>query len=964
MATVYLAHDLQHDRFVALKVLRPELSHTLGPARFLREISLTARLDHPGILPLLDSGSADGVLYYTMPYVEGESLRARLDREKLLPIEVALRITREVGDALHHAHAHGIVHRDIKPENILLSGKHARVADFGVARAAAVAGGETLTVTGIAIGTIVYMSPEQAAGDSDVDGRSDVYSLASVLYEMLAGERPFSAPSSQALLARKSLETPRPLRTVRPAVPEMVERAVLLALAPMAADRFETAGEFVDALEGAWTKRDVPVVDRSRRASRMIVTAVAAAAVAAAVWSARAPATAPVREVLPKRIAVFPFAADHPSLADLREGLMYIVSSELDGAGEIRRVDPVVLMNRLHDEDDPDEIDLGAASRIARELGAGRFLLGRIVSVGQGVQIMASLYAGVNPDEPERQFFQKGSLDSTAALISEIARGVLVHLNDGPGTWASAASGALTVNVEAVLEYSRGENLMRQSRQSKAAEAFRKALEADSTFAIAWLRLALAEDYSLNDSSMVAAVDRAVQYSEGLSVRDGMLAEAMHANYHGDAARAERATLSLVSAYPGYGEGWYQRAATQFVYSWQNGRSPLEAKGALTEALKVDPDHRQSLHLLGWLAAHEGDYVRAESLQIRAWGHRWGLPPPNRDSFPSFMKGSESWTVSRVAQLVYATASRTDRLEEASAIAVVLTNPERHPAEVRSLGHHLGGLLRAAGGRWADAYDMFGRADSIGAGVGVLERGWIAALPFMRVDTQVRRSLRDSLATWTIPRAYLDRPRSRKDGRFVFMGLLAIPPWLVPHARHYVLGLLSASLGEQAEVTHYAGLLQRASEPADTLGLLGDLAREVRALYLMQRGDTAAALKILESASLVVASRYQIYESSFHTRPLTRLLRAEALVAAGREDEALGWYSALPWLDPAFVLVAWTSLRQGEINDRMGNRTAAEHFYRRFVTRWQDADAIHQPLVLDVRRRLAHLGEPTRTSVR
>src|SRR5213594_3511130 len=206
MATVYLARDLRHGRPVAIKVLRPELAAALGPERFLREIETAAGLNHPHILPLHDSGEAAGWLYYVMPLVEGESLRSRLDRERQLPLADALQIAREAADALSYAHCHNVVHRDIKPENILLSSGHALVADFGIARAITAAGGERLTQTGVTVGTPGYMSPEQASGERDLDGRSDVYSLACVLYEMLAGNPPFLGTSARAILARQSLD--------------------------------------------------------------------------------------------------------------------------------------------------------------------------------------------------------------------------------------------------------------------------------------------------------------------------------------------------------------------------------------------------------------------------------------------------------------------------------------------------------------------------------------------------------------------------------------------------------------------------------------------------------------------------------------------------------------------------------------------------------------------------------------
>src|SRR5438876_1579843 len=265
-ATVYLAPDLKHGRAVAIKVLRPELAAALGAERFLREIEIAARLTHPHILPLHDSGEAAGFLYYVMPFVEGESLRDRLKREPQLPVEEAVRIAREVATALSYAHSQDVVHRDIKPENILLSGGEAVVADFGIARAIVAAGAEQLTDTGLAVGTPGYMSPEQATGAEHLDGRSDVYSLGCVLYEMLAGHPPFLGTTAQEILARHTLDPVPPLRTIRPELPAAVDRAVGKALAKAPADRFATAAAFVEAMTQASTPPSF-----ARRAARPAV---------------------------------------------------------------------------------------------------------------------------------------------------------------------------------------------------------------------------------------------------------------------------------------------------------------------------------------------------------------------------------------------------------------------------------------------------------------------------------------------------------------------------------------------------------------------------------------------------------------------------------------------------------------------------------------------------------------------
>ena len=250
MATVYLAQDLRHDRRVALKLLRPELSAVIGAERFLAEIKLTANLQHPHILPLFDSGAADGFLFYVMPYVEGESLRSRLTREKQLPVADAVRIATEVASALDYAHRHGVVHRDIKPENILLHDGRALVADFGIALAASKAGGNRMTETGMSLGTPHYMSPEQAMGEREITARSDVYAIGVVLYEMLTGDPPFTGSTAQAIVARVLTETPRPILPQRHTIPPAIEAAVLTALEKLPADRFGSAAEFSEALSG------------------------------------------------------------------------------------------------------------------------------------------------------------------------------------------------------------------------------------------------------------------------------------------------------------------------------------------------------------------------------------------------------------------------------------------------------------------------------------------------------------------------------------------------------------------------------------------------------------------------------------------------------------------------------------------------------------------------------------------
>src|SRR5262245_12356223 len=283
MGSVFLAEDLRHRRQVAIKVLSAELAAVLGSERFLREIEIAAGLNHPHILPVHESGAADGRLYYVMPYAEGESLRQRLEREKQLPLADALRIAREVADALDYAHRRGVVHRDIKPENILFLEQHALVADFGIARAVAVAGGEKLTATGVVIGTPAYMSPEQVMARGDVDGRSDFYSLGCVLYEMLAGQPPFTAATAASLTHQHLNVMPRAVTELRPSVPGTVAEGLQRVLAKTAADRFGTGAEFVEALRAPDAPGRAPATARGRRWA-LVAGAVAVVALAFVAW--------------------------------------------------------------------------------------------------------------------------------------------------------------------------------------------------------------------------------------------------------------------------------------------------------------------------------------------------------------------------------------------------------------------------------------------------------------------------------------------------------------------------------------------------------------------------------------------------------------------------------------------------------------------------------------------------------
>jgi serine/threonine-protein kinase len=500
MATVYLAHDVRHDRDVALKVLKPDLAGALGAERFLTEIKLCARLQHPHILTVLDSGETAGHLWFTMPFVEGESLRDRLSRERQLAVDEALRIAREAAEALQYAHEHGVIHRDIKPENILLSGNHALVADFGIGRALT-AGQERLTATGVAVGTPAYMSPEQAAGDRDVDARSDVYSLATVVYEMLSGETPFAAPTSQAMIARRFTETARPLRQVRESVPEPVERAVAKALSRTAADRFASAAEFGQALAPASTTTagSTPVaapIGRGRRMSPALTTLVFGFLLGVGVLFAwRRSGSSRADDAAGRVIAVLPFEnAGDASNEYFADGIADEVRGKLSALPGLTVI-------------------AGASSReykkttksidqIARELGAEYLLVGKVqwakdASGASRVQVSPELIQ-VRDGRLTTKWEQPFNAATTdvftvqADIASKVASALDLALGDSA---RRAVAAAPTANVAAYDAFLKGEAASQELSVAdppslrRAIAFYEQAVTLDSMFARAWARL-------------------------------------------------------------------------------------------------------------------------------------------------------------------------------------------------------------------------------------------------------------------------------------------------------------------------------------------------------------------------------------------------------------------------------------------------------------------------------------------
>ncbi len=462
MATVYLAQDCKHERLVALKVLHPELAASLGPDRFLREIKTVARLNHPHILPLHDSGEVEGLLYYVMPYVEGESLRERLDRDEFLPVEEVVGLTRGIASALDYAHRHNIVHRDIKPENVMLYEGEAMVMDFGIAKAVSSAGAENLTQTGMMVGTPAYVSPEQAAGETNLDGRSDQYSLACVVYEMLSGQRPFNGPTPQAILAKRFTDTVKPLRSVRSSIPENVERALTKAMSTEVDGRFRTVGMFAQAL--ASTSLTTPT-DTQTMPQPVVSSA--------------------------KSIAVLPFTnmsadAENEYFTDGMAEEIINALSKIQALRVASRTASFAFKGKSED-----------IAEIGRKLRVSTFLEGSVRKMGNRLRITAQL---VNVADGYHLWSERydREMEDIFAIQDEISQAIVkalrVILSEGEKKQIEKAR---AVNVQAYDYYLRGRQYHQLRRKSLeyARQMFNKAIEIDPEYARAYA--GVADCYSL-----------------------------------------------------------------------------------------------------------------------------------------------------------------------------------------------------------------------------------------------------------------------------------------------------------------------------------------------------------------------------------------------------------------------------------------------------------------------------------
>jgi len=928
MATVFRATDRKHHRQVAIKTLRPELAATIGADRFLKEIEVSAKLQHPHIIPLYDSGNAGGVLYYVMPFVEGESLRDRLRREGKLPFEEAVALTREIASGLAYAHAQGIVHRDIKPENIMLSGGHAVVADFGIARALSAAGrGEGMTGLGIAIGTPAYMSPEQATA-SEVDARSDQYALACVFYEMVTGATPFGGPTSQAVLTR-SLTGPRPrLSKASRQTPPEADGPVTRAMAADPARRFDGVMDFADALARVAGGGQGAMAERRRLRRLAVGLPIAVAVIAAIAFVVFPRRTGPVVQGA-ESIAVLPFTASGPGVEQLGEGMVDLLTTNLNAVGGIRAVEPRAVLSRWKKAGEPG--DLAGALALGRAVKAEAVLLGSIVATGSQVRLSADLHGPGGATLAHAQV--DGQADSVLSLVDELSLALVREIwRSNEPVPSLRVSGLTTSSLAAMREYLTGEQYYRRSAWDSAAAAFARAVEQDSTFALAHYRLAIALGWKGGYATERAqvAIAAALRFADRLPQREETLVRAYGLFSEGRLAAADTLRRYL-AANPDDADGWYLLGESLYHTRILTGASAATIREPLDRVLAADSSLTPAvIHLLE-LALAERDSAR----------------------FASYL-----------ALMRRGAAPEEVRAYDAAARAV-WSHVAPDSADAVALGQHMGAALAilTAGMREQDATgaDALAAYDRVATAIATMGgddnlatqmtagRGLVLAGLGRFADNA---ALADSLGKTSPDQAAAVR---------LFPMLLGVaPPGTMEQARTTV---SRAQIRSPFQAYFFSVVLLNLGDYARAGALVDSMLRDSTKLppvltgafqgargwhTLTVGGDTAAAIRDLREGAERVGNNMIV--------GLPLRLRLGSVLASRPASQPEGLALLRNGLSSDIGVYPVAMLALGRAAERANQRQEALFAYGEFLRLWAGADSTAQPLVKDTRDAVARLS--------
>ncbi len=955
MATVFLAHDVRHDRDVALKLLRRELAEIMGTERFVREVGIAAALAHPGIVPVLDSGTVElgGLVlpYYVMPFLREESLRDRIARERQLPLDEAIRIARDVAEAIDFAHERGIVHRDVKPANILLAGERAMLADFGIARAVAgaVDRGATLTVSGVAVGTPAYMSPEQAAGDAAVDGRTDVYALAVTLYEMLAGDLPYSGVTPQAILARQISGDVHPLSTVRPvAVNALMDAAIRRALSPAPADRFASAREFVRAFEAGRAAGTRPARRDRRPLARLAVGAGLALVGAGALWQVVGRDAGADSRL---GVGVMPFRS-MSGAEEFAETIPDLLATFIDGTPGVRVADPWALWRPLRSTRSaparsPDPLE---ADELARRAGVRRYVLGTVVRSGDRLDLSLRIY-GVGVPEPLQSFSLYGSVDSTAVLAQRTAVGVLERVWDGEGgPSVPRMESVLTQSPDALKAYLAAREAMRRGLPDSANAAITRALALDSMFALAlveattirsWVQYLRGQTYS----GLRELAERAMTRRDSLPERLRLRLEAQLAMIETQGATAAERWQQLLERDSTDVEAVSGLSGASLLYGWQFGATLPDVIRHSDRDLALDSTDAASLFRRAWLSLSTFDPndVRRQLARVRADGSNAPMLRTAERSLATLLASDAQYAamLDSIADApTYEWASihralRAFRPDRGLAMCFRTLDRSAPGAGLALAQSGTVGLLVAAGrlstvdslwdaGTFATGGPLFRYAQLIvhTALIGIED----TALTARAVHALTALVPVDSAVAW------FDRT----------------PAWLVA----FTLGAWHAQRGDTLVALRWLETVPRFRGGGSPSTWRESIVADIEGRLATRRGDTAAAHAAIERA-------YRLW--TVHTgnaspadpEPAMRYRLAESLLTRGMPDSAAhvlsSFVAPFSWLG-SYVPVVHSLLAQHA--ERTGDRGAAARHWDQAVQLWALGDAP----VVGARRTAAEAG--------
>ena len=947
MATVYLAHDLRHARTVALKVPLPELVLHLGADRFTREIGITTQLQHPNIVPVYDSGAVDGVPFYVMPFVDGETLEQRLTRDGPLPVPEAVEIAAEIADGLAYAHRLGFIHRDVKPGNILLSNGHALLADFGIARAIESADARKLTESGFAVGTAFYMSPEQASASTEVDGRSDVYSLACVLYERLAGGPPFGGASARSVIARHMIDPVPSLRTVRPTVSARLEQVLITALHKLPADRFADAAEFRTALResmrtgegsGDWNvapgadgdayNRDVTTSTPRARAHRNTPTtphrnrvalgaslaAVALLAVSVVTWRARAPDADALDA---NRIMVYPFvvADGFTGSRTVGEDVATLVGNALDGAGPLRWLDGWTLLDAAR-RDDIRTLSLDEARALARDKRCATFITGRVVMLGDSVRAFLTLHDVAGDSVLAQGEASGGIADLWRSGLNAVTR-VLPALI--PGGAATTTQEWMNRDPAAIANFLLGESAFRRIHLAEALEHYRAAVARDSTFVMAALRGAQAASWNHRRTEAAALIEVALRHP--LAPRYDFFARGYLAYLGGWADSAATLLRAAIADDPEMAVAWMQLGEVYSHLLPLTGNPDSLADLAFLEARRLDSAAANVLLHPIEIRLRRGDLAAAEPLLRR---FRADQPDSVLDAKLELSLRCVRDGSARVDWRAAAASSPNPVLFAASAMGGEGTRFGCAPSAFAAvLAVDTANTDAADGRRWVAFLGLHlslvsrGRYDDAVALVDSTMQRWGFGSTVFLLDSPL------------IP-ALADRARlvAQEDERRFGANYQSCPF----SRRLWQLGLLEARTGRVAVASAVAGELRRRADSSGSRYEAG-LARSVNAFVILATGDTTRALSELSALVQSADVGDSLMWDEAEPRSAERLELATLLLARGdaqrAHDVASVFDSSRPLMHILY-LPASLELRMRAAT-LLGNSDAVQHYRSRLA---------------------------------